>query len=338
VETEPSGPDERFDHRPVLLTEVLSYLEPRPGGLYVDATLGGGGHAEAVLEASAPDGRLIGIDRDPMALRAAGRRLARFGERVRLVHGRFSQLSALLAELGAGPVDGVLADLGVSSPQLDRAERGFSFSQEGPLDMRMDPSAPLTAADLVNQAPLEELIRIFRDYGEERHAPRLARAIDHDRRTKPFTTTRQLASLIERVMPRSGGRDRIHPATRVFQALRIAVNDELGELETGLEAAFSVLKPGGRMVIISFHSLEDRRVKQFFRDRAADCVCPPELPICRCSKVSEMRILTRKPVEAGPGEAAANPRARSARLRAAEKTGADSADQKTILRGERRPV
>lgn len=327
-----------FVHRTVLLDEVLRYLEPRSGRVYVDATLGGGGHAEAILEASGPAGVLIGIDRDPMALQAAGVRLARFGARARLIHGRFSALSERLAALEIESVDGVVADLGVSSPQLDLAERGFSFSQEGPLDMRMDPGAPLTAATLVNEAPLEELVRIFREYGEERHAARVARAIVADRRVKPFETTRQLASLLERLLPRQGGPQRIHPATRIFQALRIAVNDELGELAAGLKAAFASLNPGGRLVVISFHSLEDRIVKQFFREKAASCVCPPELPICQCAKVSEARILTPRPVEASDEELGSNPRARSARLRAAEKSVAVSGSQGTSNQGERRPV
>ena len=299
--------------------EVLTYLEPRVDGVYVDATVGGGGHAAQVLEATSPGGQLIGIDRDPAALEAAKARLEGYGDRVLLVRGRFAQVDGLLEANGIGLVDGVLADLGVSSPQLDHPERGFSFAKEGPLDMRMDPEWPVTAAMLVNEEPVEELARIFREYGEERYAWRVAEAIVQRRRVRSFESTRDLAGVLERVVPRQKVGARIHPATRVFQGLRIAVNDELAELEAGLEAAFSRLKVGGRLVIISFHSLEDRIVKQFLRKRALTCICPPEMPICRCSKVSEVRILTPKPVEAGADEVSGNPRARSARLRAAEK-------------------
>lgn len=325
-----------FSHLTVMRDEVLRLLDPQPDGVYVDVTLGGGGHSEAILQA-APGIKLIGLDRDPMALLASAARLERFGHQVTLCHARFSELEAVLDALAIAGVDGIIADLGVSSPQLDQADRGFSFMHDGPLDMRMNPTEGPSAADLVNGEDEATLKRIFSDYGEERFAGRIAAAIVKDRVEHPFTRTRELASMIERVVPRSaspktmggrgkGGRGgaekgekRIHPATRVFQALRIAVNEELRELEDGLAAAFASLKPGGRMAIISFHSLEDRIVKQFFRAKAATCVCPPQIPVCVCGKVAEVRVLTPKPLEAGEEEVAQNPRARSARLRVAER-------------------
>lgn len=320
---DPERDSVRFNHLPVLREEVLEYLRPVPGGIYVDATVGGGGHAEAVLLTGGPSCRVIGIDRDPEALEAAAARLTPFGDRACLIRGRFSELAELLERRAPGPVDGVLADLGVSSPQLGRAERGFSFLQDGPLDMRMDPDWPLTASELVNTATTHELTRIFREYGEERYAANIAKAIDRVRRAGPIETTRALASLIEGTVPRARGPQRIHPATRVFQALRIAVNDELGELEKGLVSAFSSLKVGGRLVLISFHSLEDRIVKRFLKQGSMTCVCPPGLPICRCGKVKSIEILTRRPIEATEAEVRSNPRSRSAKLRAAEKIASD---------------
>lgn len=307
-----------FHHITVLKAEVVSWLRPHAEGVYVDVTLGGGGHTEALLLKSGPTGRVLGFDRDPMAREAAAKRLAPFGDRVSIRAGRFSELAESLA--GFPKVDGVVADLGVSSPQLDRASRGFSFMHDGPLDMRMNPEEGESAADLVNHLSEAELKKIFWEYGEERFSGRIANAIVRTREEKPFETTRALAELIERVAPSPRGPGpRIHPATRVFQGLRIAVNEELNELKAGLEAAFGCLKPGGRLAVISFHSLEDRIVKQFFRDKAASCVCPPGLPICICGKVSEARILTSKPIEAGEQELERNPRARSARLRVAER-------------------
>lgn len=302
-------------HVPVLLEAVLAYLQPHPGGTYIDATVGGGGHAEAILEASAPDGRLLGMDTDPDALRRAQRRLHRFGHRVVLVRGNFGNLAAIARRRGFEPADGILMDLGVSADQLADPKRGFSFQLEGPLDMRMDPSLPRTAADLVNGLAEEELARVIRTYGEERFARRIARAIV---RSRPVRTTKELADIIERVVPRRPGQ-RLHPATRTFQALRIAVNDELGALERALPQALEILRPGGRLVVISFHSLEDRIVKQFFHREARDCICPPRQPICVCGHKARVRILTRKPVTPSPEEVARNPRSRSARLRAVEK-------------------
>lgn len=300
-------------HIPVLVNAVLSWLQVRPGGVYVDGTVGGGGHAEAILTASAPDGRVLGLDRDPQALEFARGRLSCFGDRVTLRHGSFAHLRALVADFA--PADGVLLDLGLSSLQLADPERGFSFTQEGPLDMRFDPTEDLpTAADLVNTLSVKELTDVLYRYGEERQARRIAEAIVASR---PIRTTTELARLVERVV--GGRRERIHPATRVFQALRIAVNRELEALEAALPQALDVLKPGGRLVVISFHSLEDRIVKQFLQRESRDCLCPPEIPVCVCGHRARLRILTPKPVRPDESEVAANPRARSARLRAAEK-------------------
>ncbi len=302
-------------HVPVLLEAVLAYLAPHPGGRYIDATIGGGGHAEAILTASAPDGRLLGIDVDPDALGRSHRRLHRFGHRVVLVHGNFDQLARIARRHGFVPADGILMDLGVSADQLADPARGFSFLLSGPLDMRMDPSQPRTAADLVNTLSEAELAHLIRTYGEEKYARRIARAIVEAR---PITTTTQLADLIAQVVPRRPGQ-RLHPATRTFQALRIAVNDELGVLERALPQALDILRPGGRLVVISFHSLEDRIVKRFFQREAQDCICPPRQPVCVCGHRAQVRILTRKPITPSPEEVAANPRSRSARLRAVEK-------------------
>jgi len=299
-------------HVPVLLQRVLAFLKARPGGTYVDGTVGGGGHAEAILARSFPDGRLLGLDRDPAALAVAGRRLAPFGERVTLRHGSFAHLTAL-AE-GFAPADGVLLDLGLSSLQLADPARGFAFSQEGPLDMRFDPTAGgPTAADLVNGLSVKELTSLLYRYGEERQARRIAEAIVAAR---PLHTTAELARVVEGV---TGRRRRIHPATRTFQALRIAVNWELEALEAVLPQALDLLRPGGRLVVIGFHSLEDRIVKRFLRQEARDCICPPESPTCTCEHQARVRILTKRPVRPEPAEVEANPRARSARLRAVEK-------------------
>jgi 16S rRNA (cytosine1402-N4)-methyltransferase len=313
-----------FSHTPVLVDEVLQYLAPRPGGVYCDATLGGGGHATRILEASAPDGRLVGVDRDPAALAAARERLERFGERVTLVHGTFGELPAILGALGVVPVDGILVDLGVSSHQLDTAGRGFSFSKEGPLDMRMDPTSGEAAGDWLRRVPAEELERVLRDYGEERYAGRIARAIKEAVRIGEVKSTTELAAIVARAMPPGAYRhERIDPATRTFQALRIAVNDELGELERFLASFPDLLAAGGRCVVIAFHSLEDRPVKERFRELEWTSRLPDDLaaqagertvPICRS--------LTRKPVIAGDAELARNPRARSAKLRACERVGA----------------
>lgn len=300
-------------------TEVLQYLVPRPGGVYLDGTLGGGGHSELILEASGPDGVLYGIDRDPSALAAAGERLSRFGNRFRPLQGSFGDMAALLAGQGVTAIDGMVLDLGVSSPQLDRAERGFSFRADGPLDMRMDPDQGETAAELVNSLSERELEQVIKEYGEERWARKIAQRIVSARQEQPFETTLQLAKLVEHTIPRKFHEDRIHPATRTFQALRILVNGELEQVEQGLQAAIGLLSPGGRLVVISFHSLEDRIVKQRLRDAATGCRCPRQLPQCVCGHQPQLRVLTGRPVTAGDVELAANPRSRSAKLRAAER-------------------
>lgn len=300
-----------------MVEEVLAALGPKPGGTFADGTLGSGGHATAILRASAPTGWLFGCDRDGDALDAARARLtAEFAGQFELRRGNFTELPDWVT---AGSCDGVLLDLGVSSPQLDRAERGFSFQQDGPLDMRMDARQALTAADLINSASAEELMRIFWDYGDEPDARRMARAIEHDRQMQRFTTTRQLAELLERISPRHGRK--AHPATRVFQALRIAVNDEIGSLRRGLTGAVRLLKPGGRLAVITFHSLEDRVVKEFGREQARDYVVPGEVdvPELRQPRVPVVRLVTRKAICASDAEVAANPRARSAQLRVMEK-------------------
>jgi len=299
--------------------EVLSYLRPQAGGIYLDGTLGGGGHARQILEASAPDGILIGLDRDSAALEKAAEVLAPFGDRVKLRHAAFADAERELAELGIDGLDGMLLDLGVSSHQLDTPERGFSFRDDGPLDMRMDRSAGETAAEVVNALDEFELARIFRDYGEERWARKIARRICQRRHEQPFETTAELAELIRETVP--GGRQpaRIHPATRVFEALRIFVNDELEQVRRGVEIGLRLLHPGGRLVVISFHSLEDRIVKHMFRDAAMGCVCPPKLPICQCGRQPEVEILTRRAIRPDADEIAQNQRSRSAILRAVRK-------------------
>ncbi len=299
--------------------EVLRFLAPHRGGIYLDGTLGGAGHARLILEATAPDGVLVGMDHDATALAAAKKKLADFGDRAILRQGNFSDMNALLDSLGINQLDGVLLDLGVSSHQLDSPERGFSFREDGPLDMRMNPTAGVSAATVIAEAETDELRRIFREYGEERWATKIARAIVEDRERTPFLTTLQLAELVCRVVP--GGRvpQRIHPATRIFQALRISVNSELESLRAGLDVAWRRLKTGGRLVVISFHSLEDRMVKQAFRALASGCNCPPRLAVCACGHQPAVRVLTRKAVRATEYEINLNPRSRSAVLRAMEK-------------------
>jgi 16S rRNA (cytosine1402-N4)-methyltransferase len=305
-----------YVHKPVLVAEVLAGLGPKPGGRYADGTAGGGGHAAAILAASSPNGWLYACDRDGAAVEAARERLAEFAGRFELRQGNFAGLADWVP---AGSCDGVLLDLGVSSAQLDTAERGFSFQQAGPLDMRMDRGQTLTAADLVNTASAEELARLFWEYGGEREARRFARAIVHDRESRRFETTRQLAELFERLAPQRG--KKTHPATKVFQALRIAVNDEIGSLEKGLAGAVSLLKPGGRLAVLTFHSLEDRVVKDFGRERARDYTFPGEVdvPELRTPRVPELKLVTRKALKAGAAELAENPRSRSAQLRVMEK-------------------
>lgn len=312
-----------YVHVPVLLQESIAALLLRAGGRYVDATLGGGGHAEKMLELSEPNGTLLGIDADPVALAAARSRLARFGDRVTLVESYFDDLAPHATQYGFLESDGVLFDLGVSSPQLDQPERGFSFSADAPLDMRFGPSADRTAADLVNELPSEELQRIFSEYGEERFARRIAQRIVEERRKQAIRTTSRLAAIVARAKP--GGRgERIHPATRVFQALRIEVNDELGRLRRALPEAVEILRAGGRLAVISFHSLEDRIVKQFMRDAQRGCVCPPSQPLCTCGRQPTLTVIARKPITASADEIHANPRARSAKLRIAERLPAQT--------------
>ena len=302
-------------HLSVLYDEVLTWLRPRPGGRYIDATLGAGGHAKGLLTASHPDGWLLGMDADPGAVSFAGEVLASFGDRVVLQPANFCHMGEVARAVGFEGVDGILMDLGLSSRQLDDAQRGFSFNQDGPLDMRMNPDRGQSAADLVNTLPEAELSKLLWRYGEERQARRIARTIVAER---PLVTTGQLADLVTRVV---GRREKIHPATRTFQALRIAVNEELDALEQALPQARDLLCPGGRLAVIAFHSLEDRLVKQFYRQEARDCVCPPELPVCQCQHQATLRVLTSKPVRPTAGEIARNPRSRSARLRVAERLG-----------------
>ena len=310
-------------HVPVLLPAVLAHLRAAalPAGYFVDATVGAGGHAAAVLSA-APQAHLLGLDRDPRALELAAERLSPFGERATLRHASYTQLGeivpAWLALLGADAsgVDGILLDLGLSSMQLDDPARGFAFRHEGPLDMRFDPAAPLTAEEIVNTWSAEEIADVLFRYGEERHSRRIARAIVAAR---PLTNTRQLAEVVAGAV--RGPRQKIHPATRTFQALRIAVNDELGALERTLPVAIDLLRPGGRLAVISFHSLEDRIVKRVFRREATDCLCPPKQPVCTCGHVARVRLVTRKPIRATEQEIRANPRSRSARLRVVERLG-----------------
>jgi len=297
-----------------MVAEVLTSLRPKPGGRYVDGTVGGGGHAEAMLVTSAPSGWLLGCDRDGIAIDAAAARLARFAGRFELRRGNYRELAQWLP---ASSCDSVLLDLGVSSPQLDTPERGFSFQQDGPLDMRMDPRSGPTAADVLNSADADELAKIFFEFGEERNARRLARAIAEERRHRPFVTTMQLAVLIERLSPRRGSRT--HPATRVFQALRIAVNEELASLQGGLRAALTILKPGGRLAVITFHSLEDRLVKQFGREATREFTGPDEVPELRRPCTPQMRWVSRKAIQPAAAEIESNPRARSAQLRVLEK-------------------
>jgi len=309
-----------FHHLSVMPDEVIALLQPRPGGIYLDGTLGGGGHTALIAQACGPgNGLVIGIDQDREALEAAGQKLAEFGTAIRLVHGNFAELDRHLDTLGITALDGFILDLGVSSHQLDSGERGFSFQQDAPLDMRMDTGGAETAADLVNRLPEQELERIIRDYGEERWAKRIAAFIVKARGEQAILTTLQLTDIIKGAIPRAKWEERIHPATRTFQALRIAVNRELESLERGLRAALDRLKPGGRAAVISFHSLEDRSVKHIFREYATGCICPRQLPVCICGQKPRVRILTNRPVTASEAEISRNPRARSAKLRGAEK-------------------
>jgi len=311
-------------HVPVLAEEVVTMLAPAPGSLQIDATVGGGGHTERILEATDPDGRLLGLDADGAAIARVRARLApRFGERLRLHQANFRQLAEVAPAEGFGAVDGCFFDLGLSSFQLADAERGFGFRTGGPLDMRFDTTRGVPASELLATLDAVELTALFRRYGEEPFAGRIARAIVEARRVAPVATAEELAALVERVSPaRAPGRRRIHPATRIFQALRIAVNEELEALQAGLTAALDLLRPGGRLVVLSYHSLEDRIVKRFFQAERRGCVCPPEAPVCVCGRSPRVRLVTPKGLVPGDEEIAINPRARSARLRAAERLAA----------------
>ena len=311
--------DVAFGHRPVLLDECMEGLAIRPGGIYLDGTLGRAGHSWEIVRRLNAGGRLIGLDRDETALEAARQRLAPYADRVTLVHSNFSRVAEVLDELGIPAVDGMLFDLGVSSPQLDDAQRGFSYMHDAPLDMRMDRTAGLTARTVVNEWSYEELRRILYEYGEERYAPQIAAAIERVRTDRPIETTLELVDIIRSAMPASALREKQHPAKRSFQAIRIAVNDELGAVRQGMEAAIDHLKPGGRLAVITFHSLEDRIVKNVFQDAAKGCTCPPSFPVCVCGRKPKIRILTKKPIIATREEVEENPRSRSAKLRVAER-------------------
>ena len=308
-----------YSHKSVLLQECIDALQIRPDGTYVDGTLGRAGHSMEIVRRLESGGRLIGIDRDQAAIDAAQDKLAPWRDRVTLVHSNFSDLREVLREAGVDAVDGMLFDLGVSSPQLDDAARGFSYMQDAPLDMRMDRDAPLTAYDVVNRWSQEELRRILYQYGEERYAPAIARAIVRAREEAPVETTLELVDLIRGAMPPAALREKQHPAKRSFQAIRIAVNGELDALAPMLEAAVDGLAPGGRLAVITFHSLEDRIVKRTLAEMAKGCTCPPEFPVCVCGKRPKVKLVTRKPIVSGPSELEENPRARSAKLRVAEK-------------------
>ena len=311
-------------HLPVLVEEVLAMLAPAPGSLHIDTTLGGGGHTERVLEAANPDGRVLGLDADPLAIARVEARLGpRFGDRLVLRQANFRDLATVAPDAGFGAVDGCLFDLGLSSFQLADRERGFGFRAGGPLDMRFDPSRGVPASELLASLDTAELTALFRRYGEEPKASRIARAIVDARRVAPIATAEELAALVERVLPPNPRQPRrTHPATRVFQALRIAVNEELDALQAGLASALDLLRPGGRLVVLSYHSLEDRIVKRFFQAERRGCVCPPELPVCVCGRNPRLRLVTRPSLTPTDAEIAVNPRARSARLRAAERLAA----------------
>jgi 16S rRNA (cytosine1402-N4)-methyltransferase len=301
-------------HIPVLLREVIEALEVRTGRTYLDATVGGGGHAVAILEAGAPHGRLLGLDRDPEAVRRSAKRLAVYEDRAAVVHASYVDLLTVSRATGYLPLHGIVFDLGFSSWQIDAADRGFAFSLEGPLDMRFDPGTEISAADLVNDLPADELAGLLYRYGEEPRSRQIARAIVEAR---PIDTTVQLAEVISRALGRRRGA--LHPATLTFQALRIAVNQELESIERALPDAVHALAPGGRLAVITFHSLEDRIVKRFLQQESRDCICPSEYPICQCAHVRTVRLVTRKPMVPSAAELAANPRSRSAKLRVAEK-------------------
>lgn len=307
-----------FHHISVLLDECLEGLAIKPDGIYVDGTLGGAGHSSQIAK-RLTTGKLIGIDRDPIALRAAGERLAPYKDNVTLVHSNFCEMAQVIENLGLPGVDGILLDLGVSSPQLDDSERGFSYMADAPLDMRMNSEDALSAYTVVNTWPQEELKRILFDYGEERYAPKIASAICRRREEAPIKTTLELVDIIRSAMPPQALREKQHPAKRSFQAIRIAVNDELGSVEKAMEAAIPLLNPGGRLAVITFHSLEDRIVKNAMTEAAKGCTCPPNFPVCVCGKKPKVKLISRKPIVASDEELEVNPRSRSAKLRVCEK-------------------
>ena len=307
-----------FYHKSVLLEECIQGLNIRPDGIYLDGTLGGAGHSSQIVQ-RLTTGRLIGVDRDQVALNAASQRLEPWKDRVTLVHSNFKEINSILDGLGIAGVDGMLFDLGVSSPQLDDGQRGFSYMSDAPLDMRMNREDRLTAYEVVNLWSREELRRILYEYGEERYAPQIAAAIDRKRQTAPIETTLQLVDVIRSALPAQALREKRHPAKRSFQAIRIAVNDELGSVREMLEEAIPRLNPGGRLAVITFHSLEDRIVKSAMAAAAKGCTCPPEFPVCICGKTPQVKLITRKPIVSGAAELEENPRARSAKLRICEK-------------------
>jgi len=308
-----------FEHVPVLLDEIIEILNPQPGEVFVDCTLGGGGHSRAIVGRIIPGGRLIGIDQDTNALKAAQENLREFADNIDFVHSNYEKLNDIISNYSPEGIDGILFDIGVSSHQLDEKDRGFSYMQDAPLDMRMDRASEFSAWELINHYSEEELTRIIKDYGEENWAKRIAQFIVETRKNKSIDTTGELVDIIKRAIPAGARRDGPHPAKRTFQAIRIVVNRELDVLENTLDTALKWLKKGGRIGVISFHSLEDRIVKEKFKYWAQDCICPQELPICQCDKKSLVKIVTRKPVIAGKEELEKNPRARSAKFRAAEK-------------------
>ena len=317
-----------MDHEPVLADQVTAFLLPalEHGGVVVDGTLGRAGHARRVLEA-APQAELVGIDRDPIALEASRANLAAYSDRVRLVGDHFKNIASVLERLGIPSVRGVLLDLGLSSPQLDDPARGFSFRNPGPLDMRMDPTAPLTAGVVVNEYSERDLARVIRRYGEERFASRIARAIVHKR---PIEDTVELAETVKEAIPAATRRTGGHPARRTFQALRMEVNDEMNELDEAMEAIFDALEAQGRVVVLSYHSLEDRIVKTKFNEESKGCICPPDFPVCRCGAEARLRVLTRKPIRPPAGEIESNPRASAAKLRAAERLSPSTEEERKL--------
>lgn len=308
-----------FEHIPVLLKETLEYLDPKPGGVYIDGTLGGAGHSSEIVKRIIPGGKLIGIDQDSNAIRAAGERLEAYKDNVLIIRDNFKNIKAIALEHGFKEVDGVLLDIGVSSHQLDEEVRGFSYMHDGPLDMRMNTDRDYDASDIVNGASEQEITRILRDYGEEKWAARIAKFIIDERKNGRIDTTFKLVDIIKKAIPAAARREGGHPAKRTFQALRIAVNDELEVLEQAVRDTVDILRPGGRLVVITFHSLEDRIVKTIFNNMEKPCTCPPQLPICVCGKEPLLKVVTKKPVVAGEEELQYNTRSKSAKLRAAER-------------------